>query len=58
MKDFKFYDDWFDSLPWKTRKRIINGELAEIFRDEGGFIDNAGEWWEEAYEVAIEPEWY
>ena len=58
MKDSKFYDDWFDSLPWKTQKRIINGELAEIFRDEGGFIDNAGEWWEEAYEVAIEPEWY
>lgn len=60
MKDSKFYDDWFDSLPWKTQKEIINGELAEIFRDEGGFIDNAGEWWEEAYEVAIEPEeyWY
>lgn len=46
-------NDWFDSLPWKTQKEIINGELAEI-----GFIDNAGEWWEEAYEVAIEPEEY
>lgn len=53
MKDSKFYDDWFDSLPWKIQKEIING-----FRDEGGFIDNAGEWREEAYEVAIEPEWY
>lgn len=41
---FEFYDDWFDNLPWKTQKEIINGELAEIFRDEGGFIDNAGEW--------------
>ena len=46
-------NDWFDSLPWKTRKEIINSELAEI-----GFIDNAGEWWEETYEVAIEPEEY
>lgn len=58
MKDSKFYDNWFHNLPWKTQQEVIDNDLADIFRDEGGFIDNTGEWWEEAYEVATEPEEY